>query len=121
MARIQKSDPYFSRLYLSGFMIVMLVGLAVLLVLQFASHQYDRDMRDWQVRLGLIADSRLNAVDSWLELQFEDMRQLAANPSVRSFVAKENAEWTLGAGRLSAPIAGYYRRARRLHPRGCCP
>lgn len=89
MARIQKSDPYFSRLYLSGFMIVMLVGLAVLLVLQFASHQYDRDMRDWQVRLGLIADSRLNAVDSWLELQFEDMRQLAANPSVRSFVAKE--------------------------------
>lgn len=91
MAITQKSDAHFSRLYVSGFMIVMLVALAVLLVLQFARHQYDRDMRGWQVKLSLIADSRLNAVDSWLEQQFTDMQELAANPQLRGFVAKESA------------------------------
>lgn len=91
MAITQKSDAHFSRLYVSGFMIVMLVALAVLLALQFARQQYDRDMRGWQVKLSLIADSRLNAVDSWLEQQFTDMGELAANPQLRSFVAKENA------------------------------
>lgn len=84
-----KSDPYFSRLYLAAFIIVLMVALAVLLVLQFAQGQYDKELRSWQMRLSLIADSRLSAVDGWLERQFTEMRDLASNPAVRGFIARE--------------------------------
>lgn len=86
-----KSDLYFSRLYISVFMITMVVALAVMLVLQFAQSQYERDMRGWQVKLSLIADSRLGAVDSWLERQFADMRELAEDPYVKALVSKEKS------------------------------
>lgn len=85
----RKSDPYFSRLYISAFIIVLAVALAVLMALQFAQGQYAKELRGWQVKLGLIADSRLNAVDNWLAQQYADMRELAENPAVRGFVAGE--------------------------------
>lgn len=91
MSTIRKNDPYFSRLYISVFIVVLLLALAVLMALQFAQNQYQRDLRGWQVKLSLIADSRLDAVDNWLEQQFSTVRNVAENPTVRSFMARENA------------------------------
>lgn len=82
-----QANARYSRLYISAFMIALSVALAVLVVLQFAQRQYQSDVEDWQMKLSLIADSRLTAVDSWLEKQFGEMRELAGNDAVKNAAA----------------------------------
>ncbi len=42
------------------------IAVGVFFVFRFADAQYERDLRDWQVRLGIVAESRLEAVNEWL-------------------------------------------------------
>lgn len=74
--------PKYSRLYVSAFIMALLLALSVLAVLQFAQKDYQREVQNWQTKLSLIADSRLHAVDGWLEQQFGEMRKLASHDAV---------------------------------------
>ena len=44
--------------------------IAVIPALEYADAERDRELRQWQVRLGLIADTRTDAVELWLQNQF---------------------------------------------------
>lgn len=88
---VSMSSPYqqnsrFNRLYISAFMIALSVALGVLVALQFSYGRYQEDVRNWQMKLSLIADSRLGAVDAWVEAQFGEMRKLADNEKVAAFL-----------------------------------
>lgn len=87
------SSPYqpnsrFNRLYISAFMIALSLALGVLMALQFSYTRYQEDVRNWQVKLSLIADSRLAAIDRWLEVQFGEMRKLAGHEQVEGFLSE---------------------------------
>lgn len=82
------SAPHFNRLYISAFILALAIALAVLMALQFAQAQYQRELENWQVRLNLIADSRLGALDGWLEYQFGEMHSLAENYAVKGYVSR---------------------------------
>lgn len=88
MSLHRPSAPHFNRLYISAFILALAVALAVLMALQFAQTQYQRELENWQVRLNLIADSRLGAVDGWLEYQFGEMQNLAENYAVKGYVSR---------------------------------
>lgn len=88
MSTHRPSAPHFNRLYISAFMLALAVALAVLMALQFAQTQYQRELENWQVRLNLIADSRLGALDGWLEYQFGEMHNLAENYAVKGYVGR---------------------------------
>ena len=51
---------------LTGATLVIAAVVGTLLVLQFAASERDRELRQWQVRLGIVADSRLADVEGWL-------------------------------------------------------
>lgn len=61
---------------------------AVVLVLRFVAAERERDMTGWQVRMGIVADSRKAAVEDWLEAQFAELKALADNPSVQIYVTQ---------------------------------
>ncbi|MEZ5669025.1 MAG: HD domain-containing phosphohydrolase [Alphaproteobacteria bacterium] len=42
----------------------------------------DREARAWQVRLGIVADSRASALAEWIDSQSHEVAAIAANPSV---------------------------------------
>ncbi|MCH2546457.1 MAG: PAS domain-containing protein [Alphaproteobacteria bacterium] len=86
MSMVSQRDPHFNRLYITAFILALGLALSVLVVLQFAQGQFQRDIENWQIRLSLIADSRLNDVDGWLEAQFGELQNIAQNTSVRRFV-----------------------------------
>lgn len=88
MSTHRPSAPHFSRLYISAFILALAVALAVLMALQFAQTQYQRELANWQVRLNLIADSRLGSLDGWLEYQFGEMHNLAENYAVKGYVSR---------------------------------
>jgi PAS domain S-box-containing protein len=63
-----------------------LVG--VLLVVRFVDAERDRDLRAWQIRLGIVADSRAEAVTSWIESQYATLTALAENASLQIYMTE---------------------------------
>lgn len=68
------------------------VILAVLAVVgawaidRFVDNQRQRELTQWQVRLGIVADSRAAEVDRWLAGNIADLSALADNESVQLYV-----------------------------------
>jgi len=57
-------------------------------VVRFAETEWQRELRAWQVRLGIVADSRFAAVDEWLDRQFEAVAGLADNASLQLYMTQ---------------------------------
>jgi len=67
--------------------IAIAVAGAVLGVFAFVESERQRDVQAWQIRLGIIADSRTAAVNEWVELNFGHMRELAQNASLQLYLS----------------------------------
>lgn len=66
---------------------LLLVALvAVLGIVWFADSERDRLTAEWQVRLGLVADSRKAAVEDWLNERRGEVLRLAANRTVQFYL-----------------------------------
>jgi len=70
-----------------GALIVTVVG-AVFGTLGFVESERDRDIQAWQVRLGIVADSRSAAVNDWVEQNFGYVRELAQNASLQVYMSE---------------------------------
>ncbi|MFN4281278.1 MAG: HD-GYP domain-containing protein [Alphaproteobacteria bacterium] len=62
------------------------VGVAGALALGQADRE--RELRAWQNRLAIVADSRFADISNWLERQFEELAGLAANTSVQLYMTE---------------------------------
>ncbi len=62
--------------------------VAAILALEYADAERDRELRRWQDRLGLIADTRTGAVEGWLRNQFDALGALADNASVQLYMSE---------------------------------
>ncbi len=88
-----------------GITFLGLCGLAVYLVFLFAGEERQRDLRAWQTRLGIVAESRVAAVEGWIEAQTDRMASLVENPALRLYMT----ELSLAEGAslsLDAPYQG---------------
>lgn len=67
--------------------VLLLVALAAILgIVWFANSERDRLSAEWQVRLGIVADSRKAAVEDWLNERRGDVLRLAANRTVQFYL-----------------------------------
>lgn len=80
------------RAKLSGIMIVSALIVAVVIgiawVFRFADAERERDLRMWQIRLGLVANSRAEAVGGWIGQQLRTVADLADNPSLQLYMTQ---------------------------------
>ncbi len=91
--------------------VLLVLALGVLgfaLVSRFAALDLARDMRTWQEKLNLIADSRAREMDGWVAHHFTEMKQLAAQPALQLYLSELS---TLAAadGRAEPPQRTYLR------------
>ncbi|MDP6350621.1 MAG: PAS domain-containing protein [Alphaproteobacteria bacterium] len=68
--------------------LVVVAILGVVLVVRFVESERARDMQAWQVRLGIVADTRAADVSRWIEDQFATLRDLAENASLQLYVTE---------------------------------
>ena len=80
------------------------ITLAIVLVLHFAHGEHDRDLRIWQTRLGLVAETRAAAINQWLDGQFNELGKLAENASLQLYMTELMQAETQG-GRLTRELA----------------
>ena len=93
-----------------GITLVALVAAALYFTPKFVDDGRQREMRAWQIRLGIVADSRAAAVNEWVDQNFAALRELTENASLQLYMT----ELTMGEGDKSrvtdeAAEAGYLR------------
>ncbi|MGB8274743.1 MAG: HD domain-containing phosphohydrolase [Alphaproteobacteria bacterium] len=84
--------------------------IGVLMVVRLVDSERDRDLHAWQVRLGIVADSRAAAVTSWTEGQYATLRALAENASLQIYLTElAAARGDPAKATTAAAQAGYLR------------
>ena len=71
-----------------AFVLALAIALGVLFAFKFADSERERDLQDWQVRLGIVADSRLADINDWFEAQHNQLRGLADNTSLQLYLTQ---------------------------------
>lgn len=74
-------------------LLIILAVVGVWSISRFVSEERDRELAQWQVRMGIIADSRATEINRWLDRQTKDLAGLADNESVQLYVSSI-AEYT---------------------------
>jgi PAS domain S-box-containing protein len=71
----------------AAMLLVMAIG-GVALIIRFVGSEWQRELRVWQVRMGIVADSRFAAVNDWLDRQFDELGGLADNASLQLYMTQ---------------------------------
>ena len=69
----------------AAFLAIFTVG-GVLGILSFVQAEKKRTLRDWQTQMGLVAETRGAAVETWLGSQFDVLRAIASNESQKIYI-----------------------------------
>jgi PAS domain S-box-containing protein len=79
------------RVGLTAAAIVLVAVAGLLAVREFAAAERARDLRAWQTRLSIIADSRADAVARWVEAQYDALDDISDNLSVQLYMTELSA------------------------------
>ena len=88
--------------------LVMLSAMAasIFFAFKFVEDERARSLQEWQIRLGIVADSRSTAVNDWLDANFKTMRGLAENASLQLYMSEIAATKTAPLNEEADPFGG---------------
>lgn len=76
---------------LSGIiLIICLMVLAGFSSFRLAQAEYERDVRHWESKLGIVLEARLLGVSNWVDTQFSEMQAIADNMSLRLYMTEHD-------------------------------
>ena len=78
-------NPVF-KMVLTAVVILVAAIVGGIAVFGFIESEREREMTRWQVRMGIIADSRFNEIDKWIDTQLAELRGVASNESVQLYM-----------------------------------
>jgi PAS domain S-box-containing protein len=81
----------------AGLLVILVAG--ALLINAYIQKERQRDLDDWSIRLGLIAETRVEAVEEWLYRQQRSLQELAGNASLQLYL------WQLSQREEADPAA----------------
>jgi PAS domain S-box-containing protein len=82
-AQRRRFDP---KILFPAVILIVLAVVGIWAISRFVDGERQRDMTQWQVRLGIVADSRAAEVNRWLAGNLADLNALADNESVQLYV-----------------------------------
>jgi HD-GYP domain-containing protein (c-di-GMP phosphodiesterase class II) len=68
-------------------LLIVLAVVGVWSINRFVGEERDRELTAWQVRMGIIVDSRAAEINRWVDRQTKDLAGLADNESVQLYVS----------------------------------
>jgi len=72
---------------ISGLIALLVLVLAgAFLIHVYVDKERQRDLDDWAIRLGLVAETRVNSIESWLTARTTDLGELANNASLQLYL-----------------------------------
>lgn len=73
---------------IAGAIMLLIVGGAIFGAISFVNSERQREIQGWQIRLGIVADSRIAAINEWVDKNFSDIRDLAQNASLQVYMSE---------------------------------
>ncbi|RMF97946.1 MAG: PAS domain S-box protein [Gammaproteobacteria bacterium] len=86
------------------FALVLVVGIGAALINAYVTRERQRDLQQWESRIGLVADSKAGAIEQLLREDLAELGELAGNASVPMYL-----EQALHAAPDAAPQLAYLR------------
>jgi len=74
--------------FIGVFLMLAAVGASIFGAFKFVEGERARSLQEWQIRLGIVGDSRSAAINDWLENNFKTMRDLAENASLQLYMSE---------------------------------
>ncbi len=69
-------------------LLILATAASVFLALDFLGNERKRNLQAWQIRLGVVADTRVAAVNEWIDGNFGLLRELAENSSLQLYMTE---------------------------------
>ncbi|TNE38136.1 MAG: PAS domain S-box protein [Alphaproteobacteria bacterium] len=89
-------------------LLAVVVAAGIWATFRFVDEQRARDIRNWEIRLGIVADSRTASVEEWLRKQQQAIGALANNASLQVYLTQLVVETSENGNAISeVPEAGY--------------
>jgi len=76
------------RIGIAGFLLAAVLMAGIFGIFRFAENERLREMQVWQTRLTIIADTRSQAVDNWLDAQINSIVQLSQNAALQLYLSQ---------------------------------
>ncbi|MBS1139051.1 MAG: Metal-dependent phosphohydrolase, subdomain [Proteobacteria bacterium] len=89
-------------------LIILLVG-GIWSVVHYAASEKERDLRAWETLLGVVAESRAQSVNQWIDAQYAVVRELTENASLRFYLSQTAAGEGGDSVETQAAQTGYLR------------
>ena len=83
---MQKKQQLKNSLVIAVILVILFTSLGLWAIFRLKDLEKNRDLANWQIILGVMADSRANAVNRWIDQQFAVLHQLAGNGSLQFYV-----------------------------------
>jgi HD-GYP domain-containing protein (c-di-GMP phosphodiesterase class II) len=88
--------------------LLVLVGIGAALIRGYIAQEKQRDLLQWEARLGLVADGKADAIHRLLDADRRNLEELAANASLRFYL------WQIGQPGAAADARGALGYLRNL-------
>ncbi len=85
-----QNSAFMTRFYGIAVIVAVVVIAGIWLTTRYVSQDVARDVRSWQEKLNLIADSRTAELTRYVSEHFKDIRGLADNPSLQLYLSELN-------------------------------
>ncbi|MDA3833882.1 MAG: hypothetical protein PF495_10830 [Spirochaetales bacterium] len=66
--------------------LMLIVVMAIFGIFKFSAYERQRDMANWRITLGALADNKAQTVSTWLNSHLASLVELAENPSLQMYV-----------------------------------
>ena len=65
---------------------LLLIVLGAYLINLYISKERERDLQQWESRLALVADTRMDAIERWIDMRYGELQELADNASLQLYL-----------------------------------
>lgn len=86
----EKNSNFDLKVVFPAIILALIAIIGVVAVNYFVAQERQREETQWQLRMGIVADSRFTDVDRWLNRQLEELGGLAKNQSVQIYTDQIN-------------------------------
>ncbi|MBK8161152.1 MAG: PAS domain-containing protein [Rhodospirillaceae bacterium] len=83
-------SKYDLRVIFPAIILVLLAIIGLVAVSYFVAQEREREETQWQLRMGIVADSRFTDIDRWLNRQLDELTGLAKNESLQIYTDQIN-------------------------------
>jgi len=79
---------YYNRIYISILLLFIVASAGIFSSIKYANKNYQDDIRNWNIRLKITAETRTDNLQKWLNSQIEELKSVANNTSLKLYMSE---------------------------------